>query len=266
MKRLPTLRIVQGGIENGDKANIERLAARGGTVPSWIAPRESQPGDDAVIFIAGYGFFATARIISHSLPRDDWPNRYGAALDAIKLIDPAISLAAILRHVPGLTWARYPRSITTPDADVAAEVRQLIAKRRKHRLPDLDEHALAEANIDELRKVAELSSRSSVPGHAVKTVTRARAVAIKLYVLRRAAGQCESCRFEAPFDRPNGDPYLEPHHTTRLADDGPDDPAHVIALCPNCHRRAHYAEDAVPFNVKLKRLALALESKRKRGR
>lgn len=266
MKKLPSLRIVQGGIENGDKAHIEELAATGGSVSSWIAPRDSQPGDDVVIYVAGYGFYATARIISPPAPRDDWPNRYGAALDAVKLIDPAISLAAIRRHVPGLTWSRYPRSITTPDADVAAEVRQLIAKRRKHRLPDLDEDALAEANIDELRKVAELSSRSSVPGLSAKTVTRARSVAIKLYVLRRAAGQCESCRFEAPFDKPNGDPYLEPHHTTRLADDGPDHPAHVIALCPNCHRRAHHADDAIAFNTKLKRLVHALESKQNRGR
>ena len=49
---------------------------------------------------------------------------------------------------------------------------------------------------------------------------------------------------------------------TRRADDGPDHPAHVIALCPNCHRRAHYAGDAKAFNTVLKRKVKAIEKGR----
>jgi 5-methylcytosine-specific restriction protein A len=36
-----------------------------------------------------------------------------------------------------------------------------------------------------------------------------------------------------------------------LSDAGPDDPRWVIALCPNCHRRAHYGEDKDSFNKHL---------------
>lgn len=67
-------------------------------------------------------------------------------------------------------------------------------------------------------------------------------------------------RITAPFRKPDGHAYIEPHHTTRLADDGPDHPAKVIGLCPNCHRRAHYAEDAKVFNHSLKRKLSRLEA------
>ncbi len=59
-------------------------------------------------------------------------------------------------------------------------------------------------------------------------------------------------RGAAPFSTPDGRPFLEAHHTRRLSDGGPDDPRWVIAICPNCHRRAHYATDATTFNDNLK--------------
>jgi len=55
----------------------------------------------------------------------------------------------------------------------------------------------------------------------------------------------------APFRGADRRPFLETHHTTRVADDGPDHPHTVIAICPNCHRRAHLAEDAEIFNASL---------------
>lgn len=45
--------------------------------------------------------------------------------------------------------------------------------------------------------------------------------------------------------------YLEPHHTRRLSDTGPDHPRWVIGLCPTCHRRVHYGADGVAYNDKL---------------
>jgi 5-methylcytosine-specific restriction endonuclease McrA len=60
-------------------------------------------------------------------------------------------------------------------------------------------------------------------------------------VLSRADGKCERCNKPAPFKRVNtGIPYLEVHHRTRLADGGEDTVENAIALCPNCHREAHY--------------------------
>ncbi|WP_308369842.1 HNH endonuclease [Serratia marcescens] len=74
---------------------------------------------------------------------------------------------------------------------------------------------------------------------------------VKKYVLKRANGICEACDQPAPFKKRNGDPYLEPHHTKRLADEGPDHPQWVGAICPTCHRRIHSGVDGKAVNKKL---------------
>lgn len=60
-------------------------------------------------------------------------------------------------------------------------------------------------------------------------------------VLHRASGHCERCGVTAPFIRDsNGTPYLEVHHKKPLSEGGDDTVKNCIALCPNCHRWAHY--------------------------
>jgi 5-methylcytosine-specific restriction endonuclease McrA len=255
-----TLHIVQGGIDNGDKAWLEKAARLRLGCRSWIAPKSANTGDEVVIFVTGYGFFATAQVTSSAKPRLDWANRYGAGLASIRLIQPAISLAVIRQAIPELRWAKYPRSITTPVPRIAAQVRDLIVRRRKRGLSDLDESILQMANIDELRARALACARSSVPSKRQSVNYRVGSLAIHLYVLRRAKGRCEGCGTAAPFRKSDHSPYLEAHHTTRLADSGPDHPARVIALCPNCHRRAHYSADAKSFSSLLKRKLIGLET------
>ncbi|MEI9962123.1 MAG: HNH endonuclease signature motif containing protein [Limisphaerales bacterium] len=59
--------------------------------------------------------------------------------------------------------------------------------------------------------------------------------------LNRANGICERCGKKAPFLRKSGGtPFLEVHHRTPLADGGEDTIENAVALCPNCHREAHY--------------------------
>ena len=252
------LHIVQGGIQNGDKTLLERLARGSRMTRSWVVPKSVAPEDEVVIYIRGYGFFATALAKSQAEPRTDWKNRYGAGLDSISLIEPPISLAAIRRHIPDLEWAKYPRSITTPPPEIADRIRGLISGRRKGEI-DFDDDFLAEANIDELRKVALLKAAGSLPPRKREAIYRTRAKAVREYVLKRANGQCEGCSAAAPFRGADGRPFLETHHTTRVADDGPDHPRTVIGICPNCHRRAHYADDAEIFNASLVRKLPKLE-------
>lgn len=60
-------------------------------------------------------------------------------------------------------------------------------------------------------------------------------------ILLRANGVCEQCYCNAPFLRAKDEtPYLEVHHRKPLADGGEDSVNNAIALCPNCHRKAHY--------------------------
>lgn len=257
--QMSTLHLVQGGVENGDKAWLEKAARFRLSAKSWIVPKSAGVGDEAVIFVSGYGFFATACIESLPKPRKNWARRYGAGVGSVQLIQPAISLGAIQRALPGLTWANYPRSITTPPPAVADRIKALIARRCKTHLPDLDDESLEGANIDELREVALLNAQRSVVSKKRGAYYRARSLAIRLYVLCRAEGRCEACQAPAPFRKADGSPYLEPHHTTRLADDGPDHPVRVIGLCPNCHRRAHYGVDAKDFNGRLKKRLVQLE-------
>jgi 5-methylcytosine-specific restriction protein A len=97
-------------------------------------------------------------------------------------------------------------------------------------------------DITSLRNAAYNSatpSANSTINNAVRTVYE-RSANVREYVLARAKGKCEGCCQPAPFLRKDNTPYLEPHHIRRVSDGGPDHPRYVIALCPNCHREAHF--------------------------
>jgi 5-methylcytosine-specific restriction protein A len=119
--------------------------------------------------------------------------------------------------------------------------------------------SLTSKTLSELRALAVLTSGRGVSASMRKQVCKLRSEAVKEYARRRAKGRCEGCEAVAPFKTKKGRPYLEPHHLTRLADDGPDHPENVIALCPTCHRRAHHAADAEAFNEGLKHIVAELE-------
>ncbi|PSW14391.1 HNH endonuclease [Photobacterium rosenbergii] len=105
-------------------------------------------------------------------------------------------------------------------------------------------------SLEDLREAALQTSPKTSTESERKVVNYYRSEALKAYVLARSGGKCEGCGDDAPFKSKKG-PYLEPHHVHRLADGGPDHPKNVIAVCPNCHRRAHYSIDAVEYNNSL---------------
>ena len=131
-------------------------------------------------------------------------------------------------------------------------------------LPGDEEEApptdLTEHSLEDLRRAAyeaaEETQRKTATGDARKSYYLRSAV-VKAYVLRQANGVCESCSLPAPFLRKDGTPYLEPHHTKRLADGGPDSPRWVAAVCPTCHRRIHHGQDGATMNERVQdRLAV----------
>ncbi len=109
------------------------------------------------------------------------------------------------------------------------------------------------ATLDELRRSAYNASRDV----AERTTREARqsyykrSAAVKAYVLARAAGICEACKRLAPFRRLDQSYYLEPHHTRRVSDGGPDDPRWVAGICPNCHREIHHGAAGKELNDRL---------------
>lgn len=258
----PSLHIVQGGVENGDKRWLERATGHDLVAESWVVPKSARVGDSVVIYIRGYGCFATGRISSPPTPRTDWTNRYGAAIDSLRLIEPPVSLEFLRRRIPEFQWTAYPRSITTPSKPIATKLLKIIEDRRKQKGGDLEEEELNTSSLEELRAAALAKAAPTGSTHQRKVIQRKREWAIKAYVLGRADGCCEYCREDAPFRTEKGQPYLECHHILRLADSGPDSPYNVIGICPNCHRRAHFASDRRKIKDQMKNRVRGIEARR----
>ena len=114
-------------------------------------------------------------------------------------------------------------------------------------------HVRSGLSLEELRRRALESS--STPAENDTKLTRRRyyqrSEDIRAYVLARADGTCESCGKPAPFMRPDGSPYLEPHHTRRVSDGGPDHPRWVGGICPTCHKEIHYGANGKDINRSL---------------
>ena len=112
---------------------------------------------------------------------------------------------------------------------------------------------LEKASVEELRELAEasVSGQSTTTTESSSRTTYSRSEVVKKYALRVADGVCQGCKQDAPFKNTDGEPFLEVHHLRRRSDGGADHPDNVVALCPNCHRRAHYGQDGTEFNQQL---------------
>ncbi|SNC59332.1 HNH endonuclease [Marinobacter sp. es.048] len=96
---------------------------------------------------------------------------------------------------------------------------------------------------EELRKRAGKAPRQP----ATKVAERKefeRSPAVVAYVQNRAGDNCEmpGCT-SVLFRKADGSAYKEVHHILPLAEGGDDSVENAAALCPNCHRAQHYAEN-----------------------
>jgi len=246
-----SIHILQGGYKNGDKSLLDSIAKGKTSKPvNWIVPKKAQIGDMVVIFIGNFGFYATGIINSIPEKAEDWKNRYSSLINKITLLQPPISPGIILEQIPELAWARYPKNITTVDKEVADKILDIIKYRKRGDLK-INEDNIESANLLELRSIALEKSRKTSKTSKISVKKGLRSIAVKLYALKREDGVCGGCKCEAPFRKENGELYLEVHHPRKLSEKGPDHPLNVIALCPNCHRQAHYSNDKEQFNKRL---------------
>lgn len=109
----------------------------------------------------------------------------------------------------------------------------------------------SDRDLEELRQRAEEAARETANATTRTTTQYSRAPAVREYVMARADGVCEACGDPAPFEKANGDPYLEAHHVFKVSDEGMDDPDAVVAICPTCHCRIHHGEDGSEYNKEL---------------
>ena len=101
--------------------------------------------------------------------------------------------------------------------------------------------------------VDQFSETEAATQRAATVLIRERSAAVRQTVLRRAKGICELCGARG-FVTASGAIYLETHHVISLADDGPDHEANVVAICPQDHRRAHFAAERDEIRVRLETL------------
>lgn len=113
--------------------------------------------------------------------------------------------------------------------------------------------ALYDDNLDKVNKARKLSSEerekiiamsSDKPDKKLVTITvYNRNPVVIAEALERSNGICGKCFQKAPFTRDkDGSEYLEVHHKIPLSENGDDTLENTIALCPNCHRHAHYGK------------------------
>ena len=144
------------------------------------------------------------------------------------------------------------KSVGTPDSEEIAGYLRIHridkGKRRDRELFEAEfEKAIKESSADSVGdRRGRLSNALRLPKTVeVVSIAFCRNPDVAAEVLARADGVCECCGQPAPFMRASdGTPYLEVHHTIRLADGGEDTVDNAEALCPNCHRMKHYGEVA----------------------
>ena len=120
--------------------------------------------------------------------------------------------------------------------------------------PALDDAARRASHRGRLGRSA---SRRRPPSQAQRLPAQRRPQGLRAQTRRR---DLRGLRAAGAVPDDAGRPYLEPHHTRRLSDGGPDDYHHVIALCPTCHRRVHHGEDGATYNADLVAKLATIES------
>lgn len=65
---------------------------------------------------------------------------------------------------------------------------------------------------------------------------------------------------DAPFCKPDGEPYLEVHHIRKLSDGGLDHPVNCAAITPDSHREIHFGANGKILDEKLASLISSKET------
>ena len=144
----------------------------------------------------------------------------------------------------GREWLTGLKPAKNVGENVAAEIEAMIAQAEGKWFVPVAAFEI-EAREEAKRKNLAKPQGNLRPASTSSAITQyQRDAAVKAWVLQQANGKCESCDQPAPFNGSDGQPFLEVHHVRQLADGGSDTVTNAVALCPNCHREAHYGENS----------------------
>jgi len=166
-------------------------------------------------------------------------------VDSIRVFDPVGP--EVLRDLWPEEFKGFGNAMAQLNADAYPEFQRRLTDIRAPMPLDRWNQRLDDSVTEALQRSAEeRSSRLAKAPHFPNRVSVTAAVFernpdVIAEVLTRAGGICEQCKCSAPFPRrSDGSPYLEVHHKKGLAKGGEDTVENAVALCPNCHRQAHY--------------------------
>lgn len=214
----------------------------------WCCGKSTLPSDCIWVFVTGgKGISYEWRAISE--PKQDQNGRFSYVCDVEFVCDfvPPITLTELKETVPEwkpLYNLRGFKAIKIPDR-VVEKIRALRSVRFLRELEEeFAEKVAASQKLSSSERLKRLAFAPKHPTKDIVTIERFRRNEdVVAEVLERAAGYCEGCKHPAPFKRAiNGEPYLEVHHIKWLAKGGEDTVENSVALCPNCHREAHYGK------------------------
>jgi 5-methylcytosine-specific restriction endonuclease McrA len=237
----------------------EKVKAKPGF--SWSCSKSVRAGDHALVYVTGGpGVMYEWKVMTNAVPDKTWG--YVCDVKYIRGIDPPISIRELRDAIRRKDWSpphvnfRGNRSIEIPPVGLKA-IRSLQATRRLA-VKQLPQHGRRQTKeqIDVALQKRIASSLNNAPSgrrarlakapkkpksQTVTTTIFIRNADVVAEVLVRAKGRCEECGEPAPFVRArDGTPYLEVHHRKMLANGGEDTVSNAKAVCPNCHRRAHF--------------------------
>jgi 5-methylcytosine-specific restriction protein A len=154
-----------------------------------------------------------------------------------------------LKYIYGLATDQQVNSFTTDQAKGAMRTLSFGFVSLKAQAENIDqfESAVLASRKDAKGRAKRLKNAPRQPTQYLTTqLAFRRNPDVVAEVLERAKGTCEACGGPAPFVRKSdGSPYLEVHHKEMLANGGEDTVANAIAICPNCHREAHFGKGLV---------------------
>ncbi|HDR9160674.1 TPA: HNH endonuclease [Burkholderia vietnamiensis] len=150
----------------------------------------------------------------------------------------------------GRDWIKGLPPAKNVGVRVAGQIEALIGELEgRHESPRAAEAVVVAKTRKTLK---ERPDGSKTPERTASTTTSfVRNPQVKAWVLDRAGATCEACDQPAPFSGADGFPFLEVHHLRKLADGGSDTVTNAVAVCPNCHRRLHFSEDAQAYRETL---------------